>query len=286
MKKPIKKAIIHFNPSRKAAVETKDEVVEFLREHGVSAGLLQEKTLSHWGDTKIPHFKYSDKGKEEVFVIGPDARRLMNWKKLLSIVKADILITIGGDGTLLFYKGFYNIPIFAIGSHTSFLCQARVGNWRKALSRILKSQRKQEHPMLEARFGKYSTEPAMNEICVKNPRHRMLRFKLYVARKEYSFGADGVIFSTALGSTGYAYSAGGKEFKNEGKVQIVPVAPHRRAFKPMTVPLGQPLCLKTISRYKHDVVDVVVDGQIIYEMGLNASLEIRKSKRKVPMFRA
>jgi NAD kinase len=93
-----------------------------------------------------------------------------------------------------------------------------------------------------------------------------------------------VIFSTALGSTGYAYSAGGKEFEEKGKYELIPVAPHRRRLKPMFASLTSPSELKILSRYKHDLVDVVIDGQIIYEMGLHASLIIRKAKRTVSLF--
>jgi NAD kinase len=281
----IRKAIIHHNASKKAARILKEEVKALLHKMGIQTADRQDKTLSRWGETKIPHITYSDRFGKVSFSMGSDAKRLMAFKDLFGRKKADLLITIGGDGTLLFYKGLYNLPVFSIGSHTSFLCQATGENWRERLLRVLKKQKKETHPMLEAKFGKYKTEPAMNEVCMKNPRHRMLRFLLSVGGKEYKFGADGVIFSTAIGSTGYAYSAGGKEFSKKGYYEIVPVAPHRRRFKPMLVSAGVPSYLKIISRYRHDVVDVVVDGQIIYEMGLNASLRIMKSNRTVTMLR-
>ena len=281
----IKKVILHYNASKKAALELKDEIIAFLHGKGIGVIDKQNKALSKWGDTKIPHFKYSDRFSRITFRMGEDAKILMGFKDTLGKEEADMLITIGGDGTLLFYKGLYNTPIFSIGSKTSFLCQARMDNWKPRLLRALKGEKKETHPMLEAKFGTHVTEPAMNEICVKNPRHRMLRFSLKVNGNKYSFGADGVIFSTALGSSGYAYSAGGREFKNKRLIGVVPVAPHRRKFKPMIARMDSPAELKIHSRYRHDVVDVVVDGQIIYEMGLNASLIIRKGKRTVTMFK-
>ncbi|MFH1471015.1 MAG: hypothetical protein ABIF01_04655 [Candidatus Micrarchaeota archaeon] len=280
-----KRAILHYNATKPAALRAKEEVAEFLSSNGFEVLDRHSKKLSTWGETKVPHFIYSDRFRKITYKMGEDARMLMGYKEILRKEKADLLVTIGGDGTLLFYKGLYNLPLFAIGSKTSFLCQARIDNWKPRLERALKNWKIDSSPMLEAKFGSYLTEAAMNEICVKNPRHRMLRFVIKVNGVNSYFGADGVIFSTAIGSSGYAYSAGGREFTNKRRIEIVPVAPHRRRFKPMLVGIDSPIELKILSRYKHDVVDVVIDGQIVYEMGLNASLIIRKSKRSVSMLK-
>ncbi|MFH0818105.1 MAG: hypothetical protein V1909_05755 [Candidatus Micrarchaeota archaeon] len=283
--KSIRKAILHYNASKKEALEAKDEIIAFLTERGVEVEERHNKKLATWGESKIPHFKYSDRSSRASFKMGDDAKMLLQFKGRLTDENAGMLITLGGDGTLLFYKGLYNLPIFAIGSKTSYLCQARMDNWEPKLAYVLKNCETKKHPTLQAKFGAHLTEPAMNEICVKNPRHRMLRFVLKVKGKEYRFGADGVIFSTALGSSGYAYSAGGSEFVNSKNYELVPVAPHRRLLKPMFASIDAPAELKILSRYRHDVVDVVVDGQLIYEMGLNASLIVMKSKKEVSMFK-
>ncbi len=281
----IKRALIRYNTSKKSALLLREEVKAFLKKHGVIIVDKQDKFLSKWGESQIPHFTYYSRSKDSEYEIGDDAKYFMEYKDVSKKEEADLLITIGGDGTLLFYKGLYNMPVFAIGSQTSFLCNARKENWEPLLLKAIKNPKTIGHPMLEAKIGKYKTEPAMNEICVKNPRHRMLRFQLSLGEKEYTFGADGVIFSTPLGSTGYAYSAGGMEFSKKGYYEIVPVAPHRRRFKPMLVKDDVQAIVKIVSRYQHDVVDVVIDGQIIHEMGMNASIRICKSKRSVSLIR-
>src|SRR3990167_2511343 len=48
-----------------------------------------------------------------------------------------IIITVGGDGTVLFPKKYYGIPFFSIGSKTSFICQADFSNWKKKLARAI-----------------------------------------------------------------------------------------------------------------------------------------------------
>jgi NAD+ kinase len=285
MKKKIERAILHYNSSKPNSLAVKNEIKRFLKEKGIKTVERQDLALSKWGDSHTPHFIYDERHAKVKFKMGAAAKRLLAYKTTLGEEAADLLITIGGDGTLLFYKWLHSVPIFAIGSHTSFLCQARTDNWKPRLARMLKNPKIESNPMLEANFGAHTTEPSMNEISVKNPKHRMLRILLKVGKKEFKFGADGVIFCTPLGSSGYAYSAGGKEFTSKNCFGIVPIAPNRRRFKPMLVPFGTPCELKVLSRYSHDMVDVVIDGQIIYEMGLNASLKIQKSKKQVMMLR-
>ncbi|MFH1447550.1 MAG: hypothetical protein ABIG39_01695 [Candidatus Micrarchaeota archaeon] len=279
----IKRVLIRYNTSKRTALVLRGEVKDFLRGQGVTIVDRQDLLLSKWGESKIPHVTYYSRSAGSEFEIGDDAKYLVQYKDIARKEKADLLITIGGDGTLLFYKGFYDMPIFAIGSKTSFLCHATGKDWKSKLLKVIKNPKSEEHPMLVARIGRYKTEAAMNEICVKNPRHRMLRFELSIGKKKYLFGADGVIFSTSIGSSAYAYSAGGKQFSEKDFYEIVPVAPHRRSFKPMFIKDDIQTVLRIHSRYQHDVVDIVVDGQIIYEMGLNASLRICKSKRSVLM---
>jgi NAD+ kinase len=280
----IRKVVLHHNPSKKRAVQTRDRIIRFLRGRGVEVLGRQDGSMAKWGETRIPHFTYGDRCARAKFGIGEDAKRLMGLKDFQG-KDADMLLTIGGDGTMLFYKALYDLPIFAVGSRTSFLCQARMDNWKPVLSRVLGSPEVETNPMLEAGFGRHATEPAINEVCVKNPRHRMLTFRLRAGKRIFSFGADGVIFSTPLGSSGYAYSAGGKEFSTPGCIGIVPVAPHRRLFKPMLVRDDAPLSLRIVSRHRHELVDVVIDGQMIYRMGLKADLLIRKSGRSFRRFK-
>ena len=55
----------------------------------------------------------------------------------ISQSKPQLLITVGGDGTVLFPKKYYGIPFFSIGSKTSFICQSDFSNWKKKRGRCL-----------------------------------------------------------------------------------------------------------------------------------------------------
>ena len=66
----------------------------------------------------------------------------------LSAANPQLVITVGGDGTVLFSKKHYGLPFFSIGSQTSFVCQANFSNWRKKLAAALRSHKLEERLLL------------------------------------------------------------------------------------------------------------------------------------------
>ena len=174
---------------------------------------------------------------------------------------AQMLITIGGDGTILYNKNRYKKPIWAIGSDTSFICQSNKKRWKKELGPLVRHGFSiEQHVMLTAKLDGKHLPDALNEVVVRSQHHRVLRIKLNVGRRTYRFSADGLIFTTPTGSTGYGYSAGGKEMRaTERRYQVVPIAPYRRAFKPMIVPDTTICRVELLNRCR---ADAVVDGQM------------------------
>lgn len=191
---------------------------------------------------------------------------------------AQMLITIGGDGTILYNKNRYQRPIWAIGSDTSFICQSNRKRWKKELAPLLKRGFSVEKRlMLSATLDGKRLPDALNEVVVRSQHHRVLRIKLRVGRKTFRFSADGLIFAAPTGSTGYAYSAGGKEMKaTEQKFQLVPIAPYRRAFKPMMVPASAVCRIELLNRCR---ADAVVDGQMHRPIRQGSKLVVHKAKR-------
>ncbi len=170
-----------------------------------------------------------------------EVRRALR-KKLISaghkIVNknADATICIGGDGTILYanYKGWLEGKILGIGSEKSFICQLRRDNWRKRIERKL-NERIIEIQMLEAKIRKKCIR-AINDIVAHTTDYRVIEISVDVGKASYRFRGDGIIVSSAIGSSSYAYSAGGKRLNPEDKrIVVVPIAPYRRMFKPTIV---------------------------------------------------
>jgi NAD+ kinase len=190
----------------------------------------------------------------------------------------NVLITIGGDGTLLYNKDKYQQPIFGIGNEKSFICQSSFKNWREILSAVLRSSRIEWRSMLRCSISNRIYENALNEICIRSRDHRIINVSLSFLGRDRKFRADGVLFSTPTGSTAYAYSCGAPQLKPRArKYEIVPIAPYRREFKPVVVPESTK-CEMSVTAGN---ADLVIDGQFIHGVKLNSKIKVFKSERKL-----
>jgi NAD+ kinase len=205
--------------------------------------------------------------------------------KIVSNYSAQVLITIGGDGTILYHKGCCDIPVFAIGSHTSFLCHATKHTWKKELSSIVENGfRLEKRTMVSSILdGKKKLPDALNEVAIRNREHRVLDIRLYVGNKKYEFQADGIMFSTATGSRAYAYSCGGVEMPPlSKKIQIVSIAPFRRKFNYLLVS-SDARCKVIVDSTCE--ADAVVDGQYEVPIKKRCTLEAYRAKREFEFVR-
>lgn len=190
--------------------------------------------------------------------------------------EGDVLITIGGDGTLLYNKNKYNKPVFGIGNERSFICQSNYKNWREVLGRLLRKNRVERRSMLECCSAGKKYENALNEVCIRSNDHRLVEFNLSFDGRHAAFRADGVLFSTPTGSTAYAYSCGAPELPPTArKYEVVPIAPYRRRFKPVVLP-NSAKCEVVVIKGN---ADLVIDGQFIHHVKLNSKINVQISKK-------
>lgn len=199
--------------------------------------------------------------------------------------RGEIVVAIGGDGTILYNKHYYDMPIFGIGGELSFLCRATMKNWRGRLGKVLKGYRTDKRMMLASELDGKRLPDALNEVCIRRREHRVLRMKLTVAGRKYAFGADGVMFSTPTGSTAYAYSCGGKELPSHArKYEVVAIAPLRRGFKPLVV--GENKVSRLLVEEGGKNTDVIIDGQLAFPMKKRSRIKVYKSGNVVRFVRA
>jgi len=150
--------------------------------------------------------------------------------------RPQLVITIGGDGTVLYHKKHYGVPYFAIGSNTSFICQSTFANWQGKLSRALSDLKTEKRLMLSCSIDGKKMPFSLNEIGIRNPEPRVLSLHLAVGKKHYAFRADGLLFCTATGSPAYCYSCGGKQMSKRATCyQAVAISPFRRTFAPLVL---------------------------------------------------
>lgn len=128
----------------------------------------------------------------------------------LSEDKPEVIISYGGDGTLLSVERKYpSIPKLPI--RDSKVCKKCPAHTTEHLLKELSEGKIKlvNYPKLEAKFGSESVV-ALNDLVIRNsiPIHA-LRFRVYLNDKllipEVVIG-DGVVFTTVFGSTGYYQS--------------------------------------------------------------------------------
>jgi len=183
----------------------------------------------------------------------------------------DATLCIGGDGTILYanHMGMIEGAVLGIGGKTSFVCQIRNSSWKKELLSILSKNKTENLMMLEAGTGAKKLR-ALNDFVIHTPDYRVVTIYLKINGKEHSFEGDGVIISSAVGSAGYAYSAGGKKLKPTAKkIAVVPICPYKRAFKPIVLEPG------TKVRIRCDRESAfILDGMFIRHLKKNERITI------------
>ena len=182
----------------------------------------------------------------------------------------DLLITLGGDGTILRaarMSARHGVPILGINlGRLGFLTELTPANWSEQLPRVLAGQFWIEKRMMlhaESYRGAelQTTFEALNDVVVsRGGLARIVQVETCIdGGRLATYVADGVIVSTATGSTAYALAAGGPIMPPElHNILLLPVAAHLTLDRAVILPQG--VTLKLTIRTDHRA-RLTVDGQ-------------------------
>ncbi len=158
----------------------------------------------------------------------------------------DLMISIGGDGTLLdtvCQVGSLEIPILGLNTgRLGFLATVATDTIEEAINFLAEGNFQLESRTLisldssKSLFGRHSF--ALNEFTIhKRDTSSMITVHTYINGKYLnSYWADGLIIATPTGSTGYSLSCGGPLISPEAKnFVITPVSPHNLNVRPIIV---------------------------------------------------
>lgn len=160
---------------------------------------------------------------------------------------SDILVTIGGDGTLISAvrrSQNYNLPILSINAgRLGFLADINPEELESFFERLMRGEyRIDKRVMLEAVITRENGEieyssVALNDIVVSSDSN-MIKLNAFIEDKHFnSYFGDGLIFSTPTGSTAYNLSAGGPSlFPLTSAFVLTPICPHSLTQRPMVLP--------------------------------------------------
>jgi NAD+ kinase len=162
--------------------------------------------------------------------------------------EADLIISLGGDGTLLNIAPLVirpEVPILGVNlGGLGFITEVAVGELEPVLRKTLDGDFEVEKRMtLEVRViskkGRTRKFRILNDaVIAKGARSRIIDLETYVG-EDYlcTYRADGLIISTPTGSTAYSLAAAGPILEPTlGAVVLAPICPHTLTNRPIVVP--------------------------------------------------
>lgn len=187
----------------------------------------------------------------------------------------DLLVTLGGDGSILRASRMacvHGVPVLGVNmGRLGFLAELQPDQWERALARLLDgSYWIEERMMLYAEYhrgercaGQYE---ALNDVVIsRGSLARIVRLETDIDGSDLTtYAADGLIVSTATGSTAYALAAGGPILPPELKnILLIPIAAHLSMDRAIVLARGA--VVKVQVRTDHQAI-LTVDGQFEYEL--------------------
>jgi NAD+ kinase len=207
---------------------------------------------------------------------------------LAHVAELDVLVTLGGDGTMLRAARLgssHGVPIVGVKlGKVSFLAEVQPDTWREPLEQMLAGNYwLEERMLLDVRVDRGGQPPvnhsylALNDVVIsRGGLARMVTVETWVDQGFLTtYRADGVIVATPTGSTGYALAAGGPILPPELKnILLLPICPHLSLDRPVVLAQGATVILRAQADY---APILTVDGQFEIALSEGDRVEVRAS---------
>lgn len=213
--------------------------------------------------------------------------------KIPSLV--DLIIVLGGDGTLLSVArlvGENAVPILGVNlGSLGFLTEITLGEMYPSLEQVLSRQfTTSERMLLTARVCReeehIAAYLALNDAVInKSAMARIIDLETFI-NGEYvtTYKSDGLIVGTPTGSTGYNLAAGGPIIHPEMQALIMtPICPHTLTNRPSVIPDTSHILITLKS--KNEDVFLTLDGQVGFTLRHDDVIHLRKADYPIRLIR-
>ncbi|MBC7539859.1 MAG: NAD(+)/NADH kinase [Bacteriovorax sp.] len=250
--------------------------------------------LASWLLRRKKTISFLDKEKERIFKIFKGDIKNLNFIAENDLHSAsDLIITMGGDGTLI--GVCRNIkknspPIFGVNmGHLGFITEFAKAEFFDQLEATLKGDyqitqlclyqvevfsQKKEKPTFKGYF--------LNDVVVNNNQiSRMLTLSVESEGEHiYNLAGDGLIISSPIGSTAYSLAAGGPIIHPRvNAITLTPICAHSLTHRPLVIPDSSNVVIKA-SR-ADESIKLTLDGQQQVTLGSNDTIKVTKKKTKI-----
>lgn len=257
--------------------------------------------LGHRRDIAV----YVDKGLEKLarfnaqeLVDGMDRAHtnLRFWDKSFATANPeifDLVLTLGGDGTVLFVLNLFqrivppviSFALGLLGFLTNFQFEEFPQHMEKVLERGVRANLRMRFTCRVHRGGKLASEhQVLNELVVdRGPLPYVTNLELYGDGSLLTVAqADGLIIATPTGSTAYSLSAGGLlVHPGVSAISVTPICPHTLSFRPILLPDGMVLKVR-VPPTSRSTAWASFDGKVRSELRKGDYVTIRASPYPFP----
>jgi NAD+ kinase len=199
----------------------------------------------------------------------------------------DLIVTLGGDGTILRVLQQNKAPVFAVNAGImGFLAEAPLASAEASLARVLRGDFVEDRRMrLQATLNGRRLAACLNEVVLHTSTvAKMIHFE--VSRRDSiveRVRADGLIIATPTGSTSYNLSVGGPIIDPEVRAFVLsPIAPFTLNSRPIVAPAEDEMVVRMVADRG---AKLVLDGQVEEPFTSNDELLITRAARDAVFLR-
>ena len=250
-----------------------------------SLKVILQKNFSHDVSVKVFDSSYSNNITEINLI------KVINESE---IHQCDLIISIGGDGTMLKSAKLshqHQIPVTGINKgRLGFLTDINPSTANKTINNLISGKFITEDRLLiETIINKdgikNSIGIALNDVAIRRKETgRMMKVTTsidgnYINQHE----GDGFIVSTPTGSTAYSLSCGGPILKPDVEAFIlVPICPHSLNDRPMVIPSNSEILIEPILN-TGEIAEIALDGDSSYEIKQGETIIINATKTPIKL---
>lgn len=205
---------------------------------------------------------------------------------------SDIIITFGGDGTILSAArmvGRSQVPILGVNlGKLGFMAEVSLDELESIIGDIVGGKFVTEERMLLKTTIEKSNEEffALNDIVIDNgSSSRLIDVSVYVDDDFLvSFSGDGIILATPTGSTAYSLAAGGPIVgPSTGVIVIQPISPHSLSARTVIVP--DSTHVRIVVEHHSNEARVTADGQMVRTFAPPMNIHIGKAAHTIRLIK-
>ncbi|MCS7227989.1 MAG: NAD(+)/NADH kinase [Endomicrobia bacterium] len=219
---------------------------------------------------------------KEIKVVVCSSEKL-TWK----ICNGDLIITLGGDGTILRVSPYAiekNIPVAGINlGGLGYLAEFKVEDVVYIVRSFLKENIPLQKRIVLNVTYKNRKHYAVNDCVIKPLSSKVCSIELFINNQKITeIVGDGIIISTPTGSTAYSLASGGSIVEPDAEVILItPISPHMLSIRPIIISVKKIVKLK-IPRYKSNKnLLLSLDGQRNFIVKPEDEVIISSSEKKL-----